>query len=744
VPRDSAEGLIFVVHQHQATRLHYDLRLQLGDRLVCWALPKGPSMDPGQRRLAVHVDDHPLEVADFEGVIPAGEYGAGQIILWDRGTWRPLDDDPEAALQEGKLLFLLGGQKLKGRFVLVRTRYKGERENWLLIKLKDRYARAEDITQARPESVLTGRTLTDLALWAQALQEVRAEVPELPAARQAPMPMALPPMWPAGEREPFRAPDWLFEIERRGVRVLAFCDGSSVTLRDAHQQDISSRLPAIVFALATMRLPKVVLDGVVEGLGPEAEGPDEAGEAATAAKFGAHATYAAFDLLHFDAHSLLDVPLSERRRLLSKLLPDRGPVAFVDHLALDGEVAARQAAQAGARALAKRADSPYRPGEKSEDWLFLKPLPAPPAPPAASDAGASPSPEEAAELAEQIRTTRHRSLTLRVGEAGVKLTNLDKVFWPERQGRRALLKRDLIAYYAQVSPWLLGYLQDRPLTLKRYVDGIEGESFYQRDWHYKVPDFARVVPIYAPSAGRDFRAVVCDNLATLLWLANTADVEMHAWYARCSSDGHGWPEAFSGSEETVESSSLNYPDFLVFDLDPWIKARGPEVPDSDRLAALAACREVAGLVREALEGWGLTPYVKTSGKTGLHLWVPIERRYRFDRTRQVARAMAEHLAEAHPDLVTAEWRKAKRGDKVLIDHMQNVRAKTLPAPFSLRATPVASVSMPLAWNALAEADSYAFTLLSVPSLVLATGDPWEGMLGRRGALEEAERALGLA
>ncbi len=754
-------GLLFVVQQHSARRLHYDFRLEIGGRLVSWAVPKGPSMDPGERRLAVRVEDHPIEHAYFEGVIPPGEYGAGEVIIWDRGTWRPLDDDPEQALRDGKLLFLLGGQKLRGRFVLVRTRYKGQRENWLLIKLKDKYALpGVDICTERPESVVSGRTIADLRLWAAAVRETLDEVPHLSGAKQAPMPTALPPMWPGGQREPFSEAGWLFEIEQVGSRVLAFCDGAAVVLRDSRQRAVTEQFPEVVFALAAMRLPRAVIDGVIGGDRRDAEAArqrlamKDRGEVERARR--AHElSFRAFDLLHFGDFSLLEVPLTERRRLLSKLLPDEGPACFVDHIAIDGQAAADEAAKLGVRAIAKREDSPYRPGERSPDWLIITP-PRPegktqPAVAAGERATEAPqptgapaeiSPDEARELADQIRACRHRSMTLRVGDTAVKLTNLDKVFWPPVNNPAPLLKRDLIAYYAEMAPWLLPFLRDRPLTLKRYVDGVRGESFYQRDWHYRAPDFVRLVRIFAPSAGRDIRAVVCDNLPTLLWLANTADIEMHAWYARCSSDGQPWPEQFAGSAEAVEASSLNYPDFVVFDLDPWIKAEADW--HAQRLAGLEACAAVARLLRQRLEDLGLVPFVKTSGKTGLHIFVPVERRHRFETTREVARRIGQELAEAHPDLVTMEWRVEKREGKVLIDHMQNVRGKTLPAPYSLRATEVASVSMPLRWDQLDGLDSFKFTLRNVPHAVRTAGDAWAELMTSRRPLDAALKAYALA
>ncbi|MCX7597900.1 MAG: hypothetical protein N2512_03395, partial [Armatimonadetes bacterium] len=272
---------------------------------------------------------------------------------------------------------------------------------------------------------------------------------------------------------------------------------------------------------------------------------------------------------------------------------------------------------------------------------------------------------EARALADEIRSAKTIHLSLRLPQGEVRLSNLGKVFWPRLPDRRPLLKRDFLAYYAEVSPWLLPYLRDRPLTLRRYVDGIAGHSFYQRDWHETVPEYVRLVSIYAPSARRDVRCVVCDNVAALLWLANTANLEMHAWYARVSADGNPWPEAAAGSEETVEACALNYPDYIVFDLDPWTKAALDEDANAQRLEALDTCKHVAKILREKLAQWGLMAFVKTSGKTGLHLFVPIIRAYRFETTRELARHLARELSAAYPDLVTAEWRIEKRKGKVL-------------------------------------------------------------------------------
>lgn len=353
------------------------------------------------------------------------------------------------------------------------------------------------------------------------------------------------------------------------------------------------------------------------------------------------------------------------------------------------------------------------------------------------------SPADARALAEEIRCAKTIHLTLDLPEGKVRLSNLGKVFWPRLPDRRPLLKRDFLAYYAEVSPWLLPYLQDRPLTLRRYVDGIAGNSFYQRDWHEATPEYVRLVPIYAPSARRDVRCVVCDNTAALLWLANTANLEMHAWYARLSADGNRWPEAAAGSQQAVEGCALNYPDYIVFDLDPWTKAAPDEDANAHRLEALAACKRVAAILRDQLAQRGLTSFVKTSGKTGLHLFVPLIRRYRFETTRELARHLAQNLAAAYPDLVTAEWRIEKRKGKVLVDHMQNVRGKTLPAPWSLRATEVASVSTPLRFEELEDADSFHFTMLSVPAMLQSRGDPWADIFHYRAEIEPALSAAGL-
>lgn len=409
---------VFVVQQHNASRLHYDFRLEVGGRLVSWAVPRGPTMDPGLRRLAVRVEDHPLEWGEYEGVISEGEYGAGEVIVWDRGTWRLLGDETaEQALDHGKVLLLLGGRKLRGRFVLLRTGEKSGHEDWLLLKLKDRYATpGEDVTAQRPESVVTGRTIADLKQWALDLKAAEAQAATLPGAEAAPMLDSLSPMEPGGHGPVPGEPGWILEAQQPGTRALAFCRDLEVRLADAQGRDLTPHLPHIAFFLAGMRLPEAVLDGVVAGYSAKAAGGAARG-----------ASYHVFDLPHFAGQSLMKAPLSERRRLLSKLAPDHGPVEYVAPISTG---------EPQGKTVAKRTDSVYTPGADSKDWVVVEPGDGPAREAASGKASDAPSEAEALALAEEIRAPGHRSLALQVGGATVKLTNLDKVFWAEAGGRR--------------------------------------------------------------------------------------------------------------------------------------------------------------------------------------------------------------------------------------------------------------------------------------------------------------------
>jgi bifunctional non-homologous end joining protein LigD len=316
----------------------------------------------------------------------------------------------------------------------------------------------------------------------------------------------------------------------------------------------------------------------------------------------------------------------------------------------------------------------------------------------------------------------------------LSVTSLDKALWPGQGRRKGATKRDLLIYLTRVSPLLLPHLADRPLFVTRFPDGVTGKSFFQKHWE-PAPPFARTVDIHSAHNERDGAYLICENLATLLYLGQMAGLELHAWFSRTNPapDAVGRSRRFTGSEAALERSILNYPDFIVFDLDPYLysgkEARGEE-PELNR-RAFTRTRSLALRIREILEGYGLRTFVKTSGRTGLHLYLPIVRDLDFDAAREVAHTIAVHVQRERPKDVTIEWAVRRRTGKIFFDYNQNSRGKSLAVPYSPRRHPAATVSMPLDWDELEQVYPTDFTLHTVPDRLDAEGDPWAGILEAR-------------
>jgi bifunctional non-homologous end joining protein LigD len=373
----SKRGRSYVVQKHDASHLHYDLRLEHGGVLLSWALPKGPSLDPREKRLAVRVEDHPVEYGRFEGTIPAGQYGGGTVLLWDRGTWRP-HGDPDEGLRSGKLAFTLAGEKLAGDWTLVRMRSAGgprrtakSKENWLLIKSRDAQARPAsrgDVLKRQPLSVTTGRDLDEIA--AGKAKRRRRETSNRP-----------PPRHPRAQlatlvAEPPTGDDWLHEIKFDGYRMLAVIDGGRVTLRSRNDQDWTRRMARLAEHLGRLPVRQAVLDGEVVVLDPRGVSRFQLLQNALGDPTRAdELIYCVFDLLHLDGRDLRELPLSERKTLLRKLLPRRtrtAAIRFSDHQSGHGDKILQAACRAGLEGvISKRRDAPYRPG-RGRDWLKSK------------------------------------------------------------------------------------------------------------------------------------------------------------------------------------------------------------------------------------------------------------------------------------------------------------------------------------------------------------------------------------
>jgi bifunctional non-homologous end joining protein LigD len=757
-PLGGCGPLRFVVQKHSARRLHYDLRLEVGGVLKSWAVPSGPSPDPAVKRLAVMVEDHPFEYRSFEGVIPEGEYGAGQVIVWDEGTYSPdedgwlsFDDRKEAeervehGLKSGKLSLLLRGHRLKGSWTLVKMRQKGN--NWLLIKHRDEFAKPGSDLLKENSSVISGMSIDDLKAGKKPVNPGPATVgpKDIPGARRAPMPEAMAPMLATQAELPLDGTGWLLEPKLDGYRMLAFVRRGSVRLLSRRGLDSSQRYLPLTEDLGRQPAGEMVLDGEIVAL-------DEKGrpcfqclqqylKKGQEAQISHHPAplvpiYYVFDILYLDGFDLIDADYGRRRNLLISVLKPGENVRLVESFEGDSRAVFKAAIAAGLEGIvAKRTDSKYMPGHRSPDWLkikatlsddfviggysrgsgnraasfgalllgyhgdkgrliysgrvgtgfdeetlaelkrrmdalkisdyafaakptdstavtWLRPemvaevkfaewtqegyLRAPvflrlrddKPPEQVRRAGATPAPtaadppvgpsDEVAGVLRQLENDRP-GFVLKVEGSRLTLKNLDKELWPAEGGHRPLTKRDLLLYFTRVSPLLLPHLKDRPLSLSRYPDGIHGEHFFQKHWD-KPPTFVETVSLSSRYVKGRRPYHVCNNLATLLWLGQVADIELHTWFSRTNP----WPDRpdLEGQKTDV---ILNYPDFIVFDLDPYIysgkEAAGAE-PELNRSAFTITC-QVARWLKEVLESLSLKSFVKTSGATGLHVYVPI-------------------------------------------------------------------------------------------------------------------------
>ncbi|HEY5780508.1 MAG TPA: DNA ligase D [Lysobacter sp.] len=889
-----AEGgsgpLLFVVQQHAARRLHYDFRLQCDGVLKSWAVPKGPSLDPADKRMAVYVEDHPFDYGSFEGVIPPGQYGSGEVIVWDCGTYSPDEEgtwfhDREQAqrqvregLEKGKLSIQLRGEKLKGSFALVRTK---EAKQWLLIKHKDRFVTKDDIT-ARDRSVLSGVTVADMKVVPAHRIPAAQLVPALRAGPVQPLPTKLAPMLAEIGQAPFHREGWMWEPKLDGYRVIAFIDRDGVRLRSRRGLDLTPAFPALVKALTEQAVDGMVLDGEIVAF--DANGKPSFNALQNRVQLKSQAELAAadrnapvvffcFDLPYFAGVDLREAPYRDRRRYLAQaLLPS--PLVQLVHADEDG-IALQQAALASGfeGVVGKRLDSRYHAGRRSASWLKVKPvqsaefviagytrgkgareslgailvgywedgqlrhashvgsgfdartlerlqarlaplkrrlcpfaekpelnnpttwvepelvaevqfqewtgdghLRAPvflrlrddidaktvrrvaqatpigsPSPrkrgtsdsnaaqaldsrlrgddEAQAMGGKAKTPGEIDDILSQLENPKH-AFELAIGPHRIRLTHLDRVYWPANEALQQppLSKRDLLRYLAQVAPLMLPHLADRPLTMIRMPDGILGQRFFQKHWTQERPGFAETVTVFSGHKDEEHEYLLCNNLPTLLWLAQSGTLEFHIWHSRAQlgPDAVSKSTDYASSLESLEASVLNYPDYVVFDIDPYIysgkEAAGAE-PELNTVA-FDKGREIAFHLRELLHGMSLEPIVKTSGKTGLHVFVPIRRTIDFDAAREVSELVSRHLMRQHPRDITMEWSVPKRTGKIFMDHNMNVRGKTLNVAYSPRGEPGAPVSMPLTWDELADAHPLDFRLNNAVARVARTGDRW--------------------
>lgn len=883
--KSSKAHLRFVIQKHDASHVHYDFRLEMQGVLKSWAVPKGPSLNPSDKRLAMMVEDHPYDYRNFEGIIPAGNYGGGTVIVWDEGTYEPIGGQGMSRKEQEKILiqqlysgnlkFIMHGKKIKGEYALFQMKGRGER-SWILVKKNDEFASEEDITE-NEKSVKTGKTLVQVAeangttvnhpeahgaasarrqgtpkqkiqllndpepqkkkatakksaktLSKRAKPAGKKKAPSLKnlpgesfaLARKSPMPKDVIPMLATLVDEPFDNENWLFEIKWDGYRAVAYCDGKEVGLISRNLTPFTEKYAPVTDALKKLKL-KAVLDGEIVAV-------DEKGLAVFQSLQNWQNTpvrlqYFVFDILWLDGYDITHLPLTERKRILREIIPeDDEVVKYSDHVAGHGKEFFQVAINQGLEGImAKKADSIYQTDKRTENWVKIKvnlrqeviiagftqprntrkffgslllglydgdqliyvghtgsgfntksleqiynklqPLvtnqcpfekcpkgnmpvtwvkprlvceikfaewtkdriarqpifmglrvdkkakdvtfeksvtiamikknsrkekvqknkAAAYKPLAANKKSAekkSPAKKTSAKKSGQPVARRAKSAVkisgqqVNVNEAGdqqimldgheLKLTNLNKPYWKKEK----FSKGDMINYYLRIAPYILPYMMDRPQSLNRHPNGIDGPSFFQKDQRGKLPSWMQTHEDFSESTNQTIEYLVCSNEATLIYMANLGCIEMHPWHSR-------W-------------QTWQYPDWCLIDLDP------------DKPNSFGQVMDVAKIVKTVLDAIGADACVKTSGSTGIHIYIPLGAKYDYDQSKQLAELIVTLVNNEMPDLTSLERSPSKRKGKIYLDYLQNRQTQTAAAPYSLRPKPGVPVSTPLDWTEL--------------------------------------------
>ena len=845
--------LRFVIQKHAASHLHFDLRLELDGVMKSWAVPKGPSLDPSVKRLAMQVEDHPIDYNTFEGTIPKGEYGGGTVMLWDRGTYSSdtavSPDEEEDAIREGlkrgdvKITF--HGERLHGSFALVRMKFARDssssaKPQWLLIKHRDEFATEEDIVADNMTSVDSGRTMEEIASGKSRVWNSNREPKAKPAARSVTA-APLEPMYASVGSE-IPGDGWTFEPKYDGIRVLAFATSSEVKLITRNGKDKAAQFPEIVASLkklASQSRRSLVLDGEIVALidgeparFQELQGRMHVKESHLIARrsSAAPAALILFDILMDGDEVLVREPWSERRARLLKRVGKRvtTQLRVTESSEGDGKEMLEKARRQGWEGIiAKRVDSLYEPGHRSRAWLKLKiefrqefviggyteprnsrehigalllgyfdkdrfiyvghtgggftrkgleemyrrlkrlerktpPFEETPKTnekahwvkpeivvevkfnewtadrrlrqPIFLGVRDDKSPEEVAleppsvqKKPARARSTRQASKSAparkkvdtaslleqltaieeKGGEASLdfgrgktlKVSNLDKVFFPKEK----YTKGDVMRYYARIADFILPTVADRPLVLKRFPNGIDGESFYQQKASETALAGVRVEIIDTDGGEKQSRYIGGD-LLTLLYTIQLGAISVDPWHSRVQ--------------------SLEYADYTIIDLDP-----GPR-------ANFGRVIQVARWAKEVIDAFGLNAAIKTSGSTGLHIYLPLPPRTPNEAATLVAQMIATKVVAAHPKESTIErFVKARGAATVYVDYLQNIQGKTVAGPYCVRAKPGAPVSTPLEWSELTDdLDPRDFDVTNAAERFEKIGDIWSEAMRKKNSL----------
>ncbi|MCL4354423.1 DNA ligase D [Patescibacteria group bacterium] len=786
------KGFNFVVQKHAASHLHYDFRLEIGGVLVSWAIPKGPSVDPQDKRLAIMTEDHPLDYLTFEGIIPKGNYGAGTVIVWDIGTYQSRNKESiKKDLTNGKLTIILRGKKLKGEYGLVKI--KNSEKNWLLIKKRDEFADTK--IDLNDRSVLSKKTMTEL--------EENSEEINFSHIPKCSLPKQIKPMLTTLIAKPFNNDNFVFEIKWDGYRAIAQVENNDIELYSRNFISYNTKFRQIFDALKDFK-KNVVLDGEIVVL-------DEKGKPSFELLQNYHRNeegrivYYIFDLIYYDEYNFQSIPLVKRKSFLKDIIPENPFLKYSDHIEEKGEDFFRLIEKQNMEGIiAKKKDSLYLSGKRTKAWLkikthqrqeavicgYTKPrgsrkylgalvlgayqnkklLYIGHANPKVNEQGlrelkekldlivtnTSPfntlpktnmpvtwvKPEIVVEVKfsewtkglnmrqpvvigiredksanepvielpkdEEINLQEKDKIkkTIKVGSVNLKLTNLNKIFWPNE----GYTKKDLIDYYLAMKSIIMPYLIDRPESLHRYPDGIDGEDFYQKNMPPTLPKWIKTTKIRSEHEEKDVRYYLCQNEESLIYLINFGCIDLNPWSSRIQ--------------------NLDFPDFMVIDLDP-------EDISFDYVI------EAALAVKKILDKLGIASYPKTSGATGMHIYIPTGSKYTYEQIKVLGKIIVTLVQNELPKTTSIIRNPSNRQKRVYLDFLQNVRGQTLAAAYSVRPVPGATVSTPLFWEEVKTGLSpNNYTIRNIVDRVKKIGDIFKPVLGDGIDIDDALKKIG--
>ncbi|QDP86732.1 DNA ligase D (plasmid) [Chryseobacterium sp. SNU WT5] len=782
---DSSKKLIFVIQRHSATRLHYDFRLEVDGVLKSWAIPKGPSLDPTDKRLAMMTEDHPFDYKDFEGTIPEGNYGGGEVEIWDSGTYTPLLEDKSSSkksndlvmqdyLNEGSIKFILRGKKLKGEFALVKIKNGKQKNAWLLIKHRDKYAvEGFDAENNVPKnSKVTEREEGRLNKKDKdkARKSTSAAKSEKETEGGKKVKNYISPMLAKIAPEPFNDKQWVFETKWDGYRAIADLSRSRLKLYSRNGLSFAEKYPLITENLQLQK-SSMIIDGEIVALNKEGY-PDFQALQRFSENPEVQLTYQVFDLLWLEGKSVEDLPLTERKKLLKKVLIQNDVIKYSEHTVEKGINFFKKMKKLKLEGMmAKKANSKYSEGGRTSNWLKVKfqntedviicgytkpkgsrknfgalilgtyvndelkycghagtgftastlddlmmkfkPLITKKSPfeviPKTNTDPVWLKPELVCEIkfaektkdeifrhpvfkglridkekkdvkkqSSEDKNFKSASISdkstakkgnskiaereIKVGKDSLIITHPDKLYFPES----GISKMDVIDYYESVAEYILPHIKNRPQSLHRFPNGIEAPGFYQKDAS-DAPKWIKKIPIHAESTNKEVEYMVCRKLQDIMYLNNLGCIEMNPW------------------NSTIKN--IEKPDWLGLDLDPSAKNSFDDVI------------EVALAVKDILDQIKIEGYCKTSGSTGLHIYLPLNAKYEFEEAKDFAYLLMQKVNEKLPSLTTLERNLKKRGDKkIYLDYLQNSKGQTLASVYSLRPKPHAPVSMPLLWK----------------------------------------------